>query len=42
MLLPFLESLVINVTVDSQVLARTSLAQMVHLTNVCTLAPCVT
>lgn len=33
MLLPFLESLVINVTVDSQVLARTRLAQIVCLTE---------
>lgn len=33
MLLPFLESLVINVTIDSQVLARTRLAQIVHLTE---------
>lgn len=33
MLLPFLESLIINVTIDSQVLARTRLAQIVHLTE---------
>lgn len=33
MLLPFLESLVINVIIDSQVLARTRLAQIGPLTE---------